>query len=160
MDEIYLKVAARLALKSNCLRAKTAAVLVKEGQVLVGSYNRIFPENDFCRLKGCLRDKLKLGLGKEAEKCRSIHAEAVAVTLAAQKGIGLKGSVAYITCQPCLNCAKLLLAAGLKAVYFLDRHADETGKVFLEKMGVACRQVFIKGDEAKNRLRDTSLQKK
>lgn len=158
MDKIYLQKAAKLALKSNCLRAKTGAILVKDGQILVGSYNRIFPENNFCRRKGCLRDKLKLGLGKEAEKCRSIHAEAAGVTLAAKKGISLKGGVAYITCQPCLNCAKLLYAAGIKAVYFLDRHADETGKVFLEKMGVACQQVILEKDEVKNRLRDTTLQ--
>lgn len=149
-----------MALESNCLRAKTGAVFVKDNQILVRSYNRIFPENDFCRLKGCLRDKLKLGLGKEAEKCRSIHAEAAGVTLAAKEGISLKGGAAYITCQPCLNCAKLLYSAGIKEIYFLDRHADETGKVFLEKMGVTCKRVFIINDEAKNRLRDTTLQKK
>lgn len=158
--EKYLSLAAKLALKSNCLRSKTGAVLVKKGKVIVKAYNLIFPENDFCQKNGCLRDKLKLGLGKEAEKCRSIHAETAAVTLAAKKGISLKGAIAYITFQPCINCAKLFYSAGIKAVYFLDRHADQTGKVFLEKMEVKCRQVKLKKDNSKKRLRDISGQTK
>lgn len=158
--EKYLKLASREAQKSNCLRGKTGTVLVKKGKVIVKTYNLIFPENDFCQRRGCLRDKLKLGLGKEAEKCRSIHSEARAVTLAAQKGIKLKGAMAYITFQPCINCAKLLYTAGIKAVYFLDRHADQTGKVFLEKMGVICQQVKLKKDNSKKRLRDISGQTK
>lgn len=125
----------------------------------MSAYNRIFPQNDFCQRKGCLRDKLKLGLGKEAEKCRSIHAEASAITKAAKIGISLNKATAYITCQPCINCAKLLYAAGIKKVYFLDKHADQTGKLFLEKMGVACQQVKLKGDNPKKRLRDTQGQK-
>lgn len=156
--EDFLKMATRQALKSNCRRAKTGAVLVKNDQVLVQTYNRIFPENDFCLKRGCLRDKLKLGLGKEAEKCRSIHAEARAVSLAAKKGVSLKDTAAYLTCQPCINCAKILCSAGIKTVYFLDRHADVTGTVFLKKMGVSCQQFKLSKDDPRRRLRDTKLQ--
>lgn len=159
IPEKYLKKAADLALKSGCLRAKNGAILVKKNRVLVFACNQVFPENQFCQKNGCLRDKLKLGLGKEAEKCRSIHAEANAVTQAAQKGIGLKGATAYITSQPCINCAKLLFGAGINKVYFLNQHADQTGKVFLEKMGVPCEWVKLEGDDPGKRLRDTSGQK-
>jgi dCMP deaminase len=155
----FLKKASRIAQKSNCQRARTGVVIVKNNRVLVSAYNQIFPLNDFCFKKGCLRDKLKLGLGKEAEKCRSLHAEAGAVTLAAKKGVSLKNAVAYPTCQPCINCAKLLYAAGIKRVYFLDKHADQTGKLFLEKMGIVCKQVRLEGDQSKQRLRDTQFQK-
>jgi len=155
----FLKEAAVLANKSACLRAKTGAVLVKNNRILVKAFNQVLPENKFCLRKGCLRDKLGLGLGKEAEKCRSIHAEAAAVSLAAKRGINLDGATAYITCQPCINCAKLLFFSGVKVVYFLDRHADQTGKVFLEKMGVACQQLVLENDDPHKRLRDVRLQK-
>lgn len=158
--EKYLEVAAKLALKSGCLRAKNGAVLVKKDKVLLSAYNQVFPENQFCQKNGCLRDKLKLGLGKEAEKCRSIHAEANAITQAAQKGISLKGASAYLTSQPCINCAKLLFGAGIVKVYFLNQHADQTGKVFLEKMRVTCQWVKLAGDDPGKRLRDTTGQRK
>lgn len=157
-QEKYLKKAARVAQKSKCQRAKTGAVIVKNRRILVEAFNRIYPENDFCQKHGCLRDKLKLGLGKEAEKCRSLHAEAAAVTQAAKKGINLKGASAYLTFQPCINCAKLFYAAGIKKVYYLDRHADQTGAVFLKKMGVLCQQLKIKKDDSQKRLRDTTGQ--
>jgi len=159
VNQKYLEKAARIAQKSNCQRAKTGVVMVKNNRVLISAYNQIFPQNDFCLKKGCLRDKLNLGLGKEAEKCRSLHAEAGAITKAAKKGISLQSATAYVTCQPCINCAKLLYSAGVKRVFFLDRHADQTGKLFLGKMGVVCKQVKLIGDQPKKRLRDTQGQK-
>jgi dCMP deaminase len=132
---------------------------VKENKVVIQAYNLFFPENDFCAKIGCLRDKLKLGLGKEAEKCRSIHAEAHLLTLAAQRGIKTKGATVYLTSQPCMNCAKLLYCSGIKEVYFLYLHADRTGKVFLEKMGVVCQQVKLPNDDPSLRLRDITGQK-
>lgn len=158
--EFFLKKAANLALKSGCLRTKNAAVLVKKNKVIIQAYNFVFPENDFCAKSGCLRDKLKLGLGKEAEKCRSVHAEARLLTLAAQKGIKTKGAIIYLTSQPCINCAKLIFCAGISKVYFLNQHADQTGEVFLEKMGVSCEWVKLEGDDPSKRLRDTSGQKR
>ncbi|MFC1790465.1 cytidine/deoxycytidylate deaminase family protein [Patescibacteria group bacterium] len=154
----FLKRAADLALKSGCLRAKTGAVIVKSGQVLVETFNQVLPKNSSCLGRGCLRDKLRLGLGKEAEKCRSVHAEARAICLAAQKGICLSGATAYLTCQPCVNCAKLLYCVGVKAVYYLDRHADQTGEVFLKKMGLKCQKRKLRGDVSGKRLRDSSFQ--
>lgn len=159
INQEYLQKAVQIALKSKCQRAKNGAVLVKDGRILVQAYNQIFPENDFCQKKGCLRDKLKLGLGKEAEKCRSIHAEAKAVTLAAKKGLTLVNSIAYITVQPCINCAKLFYNSGIKKVYYVDRHADQTGNLFLEKMGISCLPGIIKNKKIHLRLRDISFQK-
>ena len=158
MTSKFLKRAAELAVKSGCLRAKRAVVIVKNGEVVVEAYNKIFPNDDFCRVNGCLRDKLGLGLGKEAEKCRSIHSEAMAICLAAKKGISLDGAVAYMTCAPCMNCAKLVVASGIKQVYYLDEHGDKTSLIFLDKMGVSCKRLVLAGDDAKLRLRDTKGQ--
>jgi len=150
----FLKIAAKEAQKSGCLRGKRGAVFVDKDKVLIKTYNKIYPVNNFCQKHSCLRDKLKLGLGKEAERCRSIHAEAWAVCLAARKGIVLKGAVAYITSMPCINCAKLMLAVGIKEVYYLDIHADQMGTTFLKKMGVKCMRAKLPGDDPKKRLRD------
>lgn len=150
----YLRRAVRLAQRSGCLRAKRGAVLVKKGKILVEAYNVPYPRNDFCQKHGCLRDKLGLGLGRELEKCRAIHAEARAVALAARKGIALAGATAYLTCLPCLNCAKLLVTAGIKAVFYLDTYGDQTSVTFLERMGVKSQRVKLTGDRPEERLRD------
>ena len=151
---VFLREAVRLALRSGCLRAKNGAVLTRDGRCLVKAYNQVFPTNDFCQKRGCLRDKLRLGLGREAEKCRAVHAEAQAVALAAARGVSLKGATAWLTGQPCINCAKLLYSVGVKAVYFLDYHADQTGEIFLKRMGIECRRVNLPGDHPEERLRD------
>lgn len=147
-----------MALKSGCVRSKRGAVLVKNNKVLVKTYNTLFPKNSFCREKGCLRDKLHLGMGNELEKCRAIHAEAKAVSLAAKKGISTNGVTVYLTCMPCMNCAKAMLSAGIKEVYYLDDYADKTSVVFLEKMGVKCQRVKLENDNVKTRLRDENGQ--
>lgn len=154
MTNKFLRRAVRLSLKSGCLRAKRGTVLVRNGEVLAEAYNKVFPSNDFCKRNGCLRDKLGLGLGKEAEKCRSIHSEALAICLAAKRGINLDGVTAYITCAPCMNCAKLLVSSGIKEVYYLDEHGDKTSLAFLDKMGVICKRLTLVGDDPALRLRD------
>ncbi|MBM3208845.1 dCMP deaminase family protein [Candidatus Shapirobacteria bacterium] len=155
---VFLRQAARLALKSGCLRGKRGAVVVKNGQILVSAYNTVFPNNRFCQEHGCLRDKLKLGLGKELEKCRSIHAEAKAITLAAKKGVSLSGATLFMTSQPCINCAKLIFASGIKKVFYLDIYGDKTGEVFLKELGVDCERVKLEKDESQKRLRDIKMQ--
>lgn len=154
MNKKYLRRAAKIALKSGCLRAKRGAVIVRDGEILVEAFSTPYPENNFCAQHGCLRDKLKLGLGRELEKCRSIHAEAKAVSQAAKEGIDLAESTIYVTCQPCMNCTKLILASGIKEVYYLDKYGDTTSLKLLGKMGVKCERVKLEGDDPKERLRD------
>lgn len=158
MNKKYLERAVELAMKSGCLRGKRGSVIVKDGEVLAESFNTPFPENNFCQTHGCLRDKLKLGLGKELEKCRAIHSEAKAISLAAKDGINLEGSTIYITCQPCINCAKLIIASGIVQVYYLDKYGDQTSIKLLGKMGVKYQRANLKDDKPERRLRDVTGQ--
>jgi len=48
----------------------------------------------------------------------SIHAEANAIAYAAKKGVALEGGIAYITHSPCHTCARLLVQAGIKEIYY------------------------------------------
>jgi len=150
--------AVKVSMDSGCVRGKRGSVIVKDDKILVEAYNTPYPQNNFCRENGCLRDKLKLGLGRELEKCRAVHSEAKAISLAAQKGINLDGSTLYVTCQPCMNCAKSVIAAGIKEVYYLDKYGDQTSIKLLEKMGVKCQRVRLEGDKPEDRLRDPSGQ--
>jgi dCMP deaminase len=48
-----------------------------------------------------------------------IHAETNAVGRAARRGCSTAGCIAYITAFPCLPCAKVLIAAGIKEIHAL-----------------------------------------
>ncbi len=150
----FLRRAAEIALQSGCLRAKRGAVLVKNGQIVSEAFNQIYPSNDYCQKHGCLRDQLGLYLGREPEKCRSIHAEAAAIAKAARRGHSLAGASAFITAAPCLNCAKLIIAAGIKEVYYLDKYSQTVGERLLRKMGIKCQRLKVPGDDPRQRLQD------
>lgn len=154
----FLKKAAEIALGSGCLRGKRGSVFVKEGKILGEAFNTCLPKNETCKELGCLRDKLGLQKGQDLEKCRAIHSEALVVCDAAREGISLDGATAYITCMPCINCAKLMLKAGIKEVYYIDVYGDRTGEILLQKMGVKCERIKLSDDKPESRLRDTEGQ--
>lgn len=154
----FLRKAAKVALGSGCLRGKRGSVFVKDGKVLGQAFNTCLPANDICQKNGCMRDKLGLERGKDLEKCRSIHSEALVVCESSKRGVSLNGSTAYITCMPCVNCAKLMLNAGVKEVFYLDIYGDNAGEILLQKMGVKCERIKLDNDSPEERLRDTEGQ--
>ena len=157
-NEEYLRRATEIAMQSGCIRAKRGVVIVRQGTVLGESFNMPYPANGYCAAHGCLRDKLKLEMGKDVEKTRSIHAEALAIAEASKKGILLNGATIYVTCMPCINCAKLIVASGMKEVFYIDLYGDRFGELFLKQMGVRCERIVPEGDKPETRLRDTNGQ--
>lgn len=69
--------------------------------------------------EGVLLDSMP-GIGDLIEYSRSIHAEMDAVLAAARSGVKLQGGSLYVTTYPCHNCARHLVAAGIKEVRFLE----------------------------------------
>ena len=68
---------------------------------------------------------------------RSTHAEANAIVQGALHGVGLDGATAYCTHQPCVNCAKLLISAGIVKIVYLEPYADPFSQQLLAEAGVA-----------------------
>ena len=55
----------------------------------------------------------------------TIHAEQNAITDCAKRGVSCDNSVAYITHYPCKNCAKLLIASGIKKIYYINDYKND-----------------------------------
>jgi len=70
--------------------------------------------------EGCIRHKLKLSGGKDAEKVCSIHAEVNAIAKAARQGIKIDGATMFTTSFPCLICIRAIIAAGIKKVIYMN----------------------------------------
>jgi dCMP deaminase len=118
------------------------AVLVKEKRILCSGYNGAPSKVPHCFETGCLREQLNVPSGEKHELCRGVHAEQNAIIQAAYHGIKVKGSVLYCTNQPCSICAKMIINAGIKIVYYKDGYDDplsldmfDNAKVELVRLG-------------------------
>ena len=72
---------------------------------------------------------------------RATHAEANAIVQGALHGVGLSGATAYCTHQPCINCSKLLISAGVVKIVFEQAYPDAVASDLLAEAGVALAQV-------------------
>jgi len=122
--EYFMGITDLVSSRSTCTRRKVGAVLVKEKRILCSGYNGAPAKVPHCSETGCLREKLNVPSGEKHELCRGVHAEQNAIIQAAFHGISVNGSVLYCTNQPCSICAKMIINAGIKTVYFKDGYDD------------------------------------
>jgi dCMP deaminase len=131
-DEYFMEVARTVATRATCPRASVGAVLVREHRILTTGYNGAPRHVAHCSEAGC---ELVGG-----HCVRSTHAEANAVVQGALHGVGLDGATAYCTHQPCVNCAKLLISAGVVKIVYADAYVDAFAQQLLAEAGVALVQ--------------------
>jgi dCMP deaminase len=139
-DEYFLEVAGLVSKRSTCLRRHVGAVLVKDKKILATGYNGAPSGVRHCTQTGCLRDRLKIPSGQRHELCRGLHAEQNVLLQAALYGVSTKDSVLYVTNQPCVICAKMLINAGIKEIVISDGYPDELAKKFLKEAGIRVRK--------------------
>jgi dCMP deaminase len=128
-DEYFMEVARTVATRATCPRASVGAVLVRGHRILTTGYNGAPRGVAHCCDIGC---ELVGG-----HCVRSTHAEANAVVQGALHGVSLDGATAYCTHQPCANCAKLLISAGVVRIIFSDPYTDPFSQSLLAEAGVA-----------------------
>ena len=134
-----MKIAHIVAERSTCLRRNVGAVIVKDKRMLATGYNGAPSGLEHCLDSGCLREKLKIPSGQRHELCRGLHGEQNAIIQASLYGISVKDSTVYITNQPCIICAKMLINAGIKEVVISDGYPDRMAMDFLKKAKIKVR---------------------
>jgi len=75
------------------------------------------------------------------ELCRGIHAEQNAIIQAAYHGVSIKGAGIYCTNQPCSICARMIINAGIKKIYFQSGYADALAKELLAEAEIELKQI-------------------
>lgn len=111
--------------RASCLRRQVGAVIVKDNMVLTTGYNGAPRGMAHASEVGCLRDKLGIPSGQRHELCRGLHAEQNAIIQAARHGLSIAGGTLYCTTHPCVICLKMIINAGLVAVYYTEGYADD-----------------------------------
>ncbi|ACC98725.1 Deoxycytidylate deaminase [Elusimicrobium minutum Pei191] len=157
--KLFIEMAKLIAAQSTCCRLQVGAVLVKDNRVISIGYNGVpsgqchcddnFAEiykKEFSSQYATLEEFLKspdfFKVHGQWSMDNELHAEQNAILFAAKNGISTAGATVYVTLSPCINCAKVIVSAGIERVYFLDLYdRSQEGNVFLAKSGIECRQL-------------------
>lgn len=125
LDKRYLRMARIWAENSYCTRRQVGALVVKDKRIISDGYNGT-PSG----FENVCEDENGL------TKPYVLHAEANAITKLARSHNSSEGSTIYITAAPCIECAKLLIQAGIKRVVYGEKYRLEDGLNLLRKAGI------------------------
>lgn len=121
---------------SGCTKVTVGSLIVKDRRVMGIGANRSFP--DLCKYRGCLRVE-KYGNNDKTHRspadCRALHSEVDAIC---NSEGDLHGATIYVTRYPCESCARAIVSAGIKTVYYgRQQEVSEETKQILEDGGVS-----------------------
>jgi dCMP deaminase len=127
-DEYFMQITFQVAKRSTCPRATVGAVIVRDKRLLTTGYNGAPRTLAHCTEVGCLM--------VNGHCVRTLHAEQNAIIQGALHGVDVSNSTIYVTHQPCLVCAKMIINAGIERVVYAGHYPDEIAQRFLEEAGV------------------------
>lgn len=132
-QEYFMEITELVAKRSTCRRRAVGAIIVKDKRILSTGYNGAPAGVRHCIDIGCLREQLGVASGERHELCRGIHAEQNAIIQAAMHGVSIAGGTLFCTNLPCAICAKMIINAGIRTIYYKEGYADPMSKELLEE---------------------------
>ena len=128
-DQYFCKIATVTSERSPCERLQVGCVLVKDNRIISQGYNGFLPN---CPHISIVRDN---------HEQSTVHAEQNAIADCAKRGVSCDGSTLYVTHYPCVICARIAFAAGIKEVVYIDDYKnDELVRIFASQLNVKIRK--------------------
>jgi dCMP deaminase len=116
-DEYFMATAVLISSRSNCERLHVGCVIVTGGErknrIVAAGYNGFLPGTPH------------VSRVRDGHEQATVHAEQNAVSDAARRGSSVGGCVAYVTHFPCINCAKILAAAGIADIRYREDYSND-----------------------------------
>lgn len=125
LDKRYIRMASVWAENSYCTRRQVGALIVKDKMIISDGYNGT--PSGFENV--CEDDH-------GVTKPYVLHAEANAITKIARSSNSSNGATMYVTASPCIECAKLIIQAGIKRVVYSEKYRLEDGLELLKRAGI------------------------
>ena len=125
LDRRYLRMATIWSENSYCQRRQVGALIVKDKMIISDGYNGTpsgFP--NVCEDDNNVTHPYVL------------HAEANAITKIARSNNSSEGATMYVTASPCIECAKLIIQAGIKRVIYSEKYRLEDGIELLKRANI------------------------
>jgi dCMP deaminase len=111
-NEYFSEFAKLTSKRSPCHRLQVGCVLVKENRVIATGYNGFLPDAP--------HESIVIDNHEQA----TVHAEQNCIADCAKRGVNTQDSIAYVTHYPCINCYKILVASGVKKIYYIDDYKN------------------------------------
>ena len=125
LDKPYIRMAGIWAENSYCTRRQVGALIVKNQRIISDGYNGT-PSG----FENICEDN------NNVTKPYVLHAEANAITKIARSNNSSEGATLYVTASPCIECAKLIIQAGIKRVVYSEKYRLEDGLELLKRAGI------------------------
>lgn len=125
LDKRYMRMATIWAENSYCKRRQVGALIVKDKMIISDGYNGT-PSG----FENICEDE------NDVTKPYVLHAEANAITKIARSSNSSEGATMYVTASPCIECAKLIIQAGIRRVVYSEKYRLEDGLDLLRKANV------------------------
>jgi len=138
LDYRYLRMAQIWAENSYCKRRKVGALVVKDKMIISDGYNGT--PSGFENV--CEDDN-------NITKPYVLHAEANAITKLARSNNNSDGATLYVTASPCIECAKLIIQAGIKRVVYGEQYRLTDGIDLLKRAGIAVEYLNVDKQDIK-----------
>ena len=124
-DKRYMRMASIWAENSYCKRRQVGALVVKDKMIISDGYN-----GTPAGFENICEDE------NHVTKPYVLHAEANAISKIARSNNNSEGATLYVTASPCIECAKLIIQAGIKRVVYGEKYRLTDGIDLLERAGV------------------------
>lgn len=138
LDYRYLRMAKIWSENSYCKRRQVGALVVKDKMIISDGYNGT-PSG----FENCCEDH------DGVTYPYVLHAEANAITKLARSENNSEGSTLYVTASPCIECAKLIIQAGIKRVVYSEKYRLTDGITLLERANIIVDQLNLEENESK-----------
>lgn len=130
LDKRYMRMARIWAENSYCKRRQVGALIVKDKMIISDGYNGT-PSG----FENVCEDE------NNVTKPYVLHAEANAITKIARSGNNSDGATLYVTTSPCIECAKLIIQAGIRRVIYGEKYRIEDGIALLKRANIEVEYV-------------------
>lgn len=135
-DEYFMDIAIAVSKRGTCPRKRVGAVLVRDKTIISTGYNGSPPNAKHCDDEGCVM--------VDGHCIATTHAELNAILSAAKRGVSTIYCVAYITCNPCFNCYRELVGAGVKRIIYGEMYRPVDYSILRESTNSAPDMMQIK----------------
>ncbi len=135
LDLRYLRMARIWAENSYCKRRQVGALVVKDKMIISDGYN------------GTPSGFENVCEDNNVTKPYVLHAEANAITKLARSNNNSEGSTLYVTASPCIECAKLIIQAGIKRVVYAEKYRLDDGIKLMQRAGIKVE--YLSPDETR-----------
>lgn len=135
-----MKTAKLFAEHSTAIRRKVGAVIVKDDRIISIGYNGM--PTGWTNVCEYWNETAQLE-GEWKTKPEVLHAESNAIAKLARSPESGNGASLFVTCSPCLDCAKLIYQSGIQEVFYNQKYRNDDGIEFLTKCNIPVRKLEI-----------------